>query len=210
MRPETTPIVISGDRKRRDVVLRDRFDLRKNLYMACKSAGIPLILAPDVPGERGGINEALLSVWISTEDKKKVDGIIELAPLHIGYHLAAAVDQGNFSEIELILSSGWEKYSESRGIKHIDTPRREVLDECYKRAYERSKAGLIYRNRLGYLLNIENSTSEVIPYDRRYVSLDLAHTHSVTPRRLRHVLLRDIRRITLLHTELAPDYSPKS
>lgn len=210
MSEETKPTLISGGRQRRDLVRRDRFDIKKNLYMACNSAGIPLSLVPDVHGERGGINEWLLSVWISEADKKKVDGIFELAPLHTAYHLASAVDRGDYSEIEFISTSGWGQYAKTRGIKHIDLPQRKVLDQCYKRAYERSNAGLIYRNRLGYLLNIENSTGVIVPYDRRYASLDLAHTHSVTPRRLRRMLLRDIRRITLLHTEFAPDYSPRS
>lgn len=211
MGEDIKPTPISGDIQRRDRVRRDRFDIKKNLYQACNAAGFPLRLVPDVQRERGGINGGLLSVWISETNKKKVDRIFALAPLHTAYHLASAVDRGDFSEIEFILTSGWGQYAKAQKIQHIDIPQRKVLDECYKRAYERSNPDLIYRNRLGYLLNVEDSFGQpLFPYDHRYVSLDLAHTHSVTPRRLRQMLLRDIRRITLLHPELAPDYSPRS
>lgn len=199
MLSEQKPSFISGNRKQRGTVKRDRFNSDNVFLRATIMAGFPVSLHADMVGARGGVRHDILSVWISEPDMKKIEDVFTKAQSHSSLQLVKMVDSGQFSEIYSLLSTPGGKFLRSRGLHFNEFYSYRLLAECYKRAYERDRS--VYRTNLGYLTRPERNG---LKYDEMYVSLDFAHTHSVTPKKLQNLTLEVIESIISAHPELTP------
>lgn len=190
------PIML-GRKEPRGIIPRDKFDTANVFCRAAIKVGFPIGLHREVIGDRGGLRQDVLALWISPTDAEKVDNIYRLVKQYSPYHLVKLVDLGFASKIQDLMERPGEYYQKHPSIKYWKKYDQKFLERCYMRAYDRRSP--VFRNNLGYL-------SQPMGHDNKFLSLDQAHVEPIARKSLQTILAEAIDHLLIEN----PKYHPLS